>query len=205
MLFVATFLIEGAVRPHYSPRTMFVSALSLGPRGWIQITNFVLFGGLLLLFARGAVAPAFPDGKASRAGPQLLSLIALGLLFSGPCVMDPTGTALGNMTWHGIAHALLGALVFSLTPISCFVFWRRFRDDALWSALRTWTLAAGVLDVAAVALLRIATPRPPSPDNALTASAGAIQRAALITWLVWVVTLALAIRRRQGAEPSGRA
>jgi len=46
---------------------MYVSELSLGPRGWIQIVNFVVFGLLFLFFARG-VAAEFRQGKASKAG-----------------------------------------------------------------------------------------------------------------------------------------
>ena len=43
-LFVAVFSIEGALRPGYNALSTYVSALSLGPRGWIQIANFYLFG-----------------------------------------------------------------------------------------------------------------------------------------------------------------
>lgn len=35
------------------PASMYISALSLGPRGWIQITNFVAVGLLIILFAKG--------------------------------------------------------------------------------------------------------------------------------------------------------
>ena len=41
-LFVVTFTIEGCLRPGYRAREMFVSELSLGPRGWIQIANFIV-------------------------------------------------------------------------------------------------------------------------------------------------------------------
>ena len=45
-LFVGIFMLEGWVRPGYEPLKMYVSALSLGSRGWIQIVNFVGFGFL---------------------------------------------------------------------------------------------------------------------------------------------------------------
>ncbi len=48
VLFAATFTIEGWLRPGYNPNSMFVSELSLGPRGWIQILNFIVFGVLFL-------------------------------------------------------------------------------------------------------------------------------------------------------------
>ncbi|MGB8253138.1 MAG: DUF998 domain-containing protein, partial [Anaerolineaceae bacterium] len=66
-LFVAVFMIEGWLRPGYDPLSTFISTLSLGPRGWIQIINFILFGAFLLLFTR-AVAAEFPSKKASKGG-----------------------------------------------------------------------------------------------------------------------------------------
>ena len=57
-LFVAIFTLEGWYRPGYEPLKIYVSALSLGPRGGIQILNFILFGVLLFVFSRG-VAPEY--------------------------------------------------------------------------------------------------------------------------------------------------
>ena len=45
-LFVAIFMLEGWLRPGYNSRGMYVSELALGPRGWIQGVNFVVFGVL---------------------------------------------------------------------------------------------------------------------------------------------------------------
>jgi hypothetical protein len=127
-LFVAIFTIEGWLRPGYQPLKMYVSELSLGPRGWIQIANFIVLGVLLLAFARG-VAAEFRTGKASRSGPILLTIIAILFLVSGPLLMDPTGTPLNQVTVHGTIHGLAGGIIFLLMPISCFVFLRRFRAD----------------------------------------------------------------------------
>jgi hypothetical protein len=40
-LFVLVFTLEGWLRPGYDPLAMYVSALSLGPSGWIQITQLL--------------------------------------------------------------------------------------------------------------------------------------------------------------------
>jgi hypothetical protein len=143
-LFVAVFLVEGWIRPGYRPLAEYVSALSLGGRGWIQIFNFVIFGALLFGFTR-AVAAEFPSGKASRWGLILLTIIAIGYFFSGPFVMDPAGTPLAEATFHGTLHGILGAIVFLLMPITIFVFWRRFRSDPKWQFLQGWTLVLGIL------------------------------------------------------------
>jgi len=192
LVFTATFTVEGLLREGYDPRRMFVSALSLGPRGWIQIVNFLVLGATVFAFSRG-VAAALPDGKASRAGPMLLSIIAVCLFGSGPFVMDPMGTVREQMTTHGIVHGILGAIFFTLAPVTCFVFWRRFRTDEGWRSFRAGTLLAGIGITIAVVLQRIATPPPPAPSNALTSFSGLLQRTALITFLAWVFMFARAL------------
>jgi uncharacterized protein DUF998 len=134
-LFAAIFTIEGWLRPDYESLGMFVSELALGARGWIQVVNFIVFGVLFLVFTHG-VAAAFPDGKASRVGPILPTIIGISFLASGPFVMDPVTISQDQMSWHGKLHMnLFGALVFSMSPVSCFVFLRRFREDPKWRSL----------------------------------------------------------------------
>src|SRR5205823_12499417 len=52
-LFVIVFLIEEATRPGYSAWRHYVSQLSLGEGGWMQIANFLVCGLLSLCFALG--------------------------------------------------------------------------------------------------------------------------------------------------------
>ena len=112
-LFVAIFTVEGWLRPGYDARGMFVSELALGPRGWIQQVNFVVFGVLFLVFAQG-VAAEFREGRAARAGPVLLFIIGISFLASGFFAMDPASTPRDQLSWHGRLHNFFGALVFSL-------------------------------------------------------------------------------------------
>src|SRR5580704_6140199 len=53
LLFTAVYLIEGATRPGYDPWGQAISALSLGPGGWIQRVNFIVFGLLMIAAAAG--------------------------------------------------------------------------------------------------------------------------------------------------------
>jgi hypothetical protein len=172
-LFVATFTIEGWLRPGYDAIAMYVSALSLGPRGWIQILNFVVVGTLMLVFALE---------QRWRAGRILLAVIALGLIASGPFVMDPMNAPRAQMTPRGLAHQLLGAVVFSLMPVTCFVAWRRFRARAPRFAL--WSLAAAAIVFTALVLLKIAQLRFP-------AWLGLLERVAIDTFMLWLLTFAL--------------
>jgi hypothetical protein len=191
VLFVAVFTIEGWLRPGYNALGMYVSELSLGPRGSIQIVNFIIFGLLFLIFTR-AVANEFVDGKASKAGPILLTIIAFCFLISGPFVTDPGTIFTYQMSWHGILHGIFGALVFSLAPVSCFVFYRRFREDTKWKRLSSWTITACIIIVIAVIFMKIGQ----IPPSIINTNVGLIQRIALITYLSWIFTFALALFRK---------
>ena len=188
-VFLAVFMVEGWLRPGYDPLSIAVSELSLGPRGWIQIASFLVIGASFLVFARG-IAAEFKRGKASRAGPVLFAIIGLAILASGPFVIDPASTPRDQWSRHGTIHQLLGAIAFSLMPASCFVFWRRFCEDKKWQSLRWWTLAAGVIFVAAIVLMKVAQ-LDPIADNPVSPWMGLIQRVALITYFAWIAVVAL--------------
>ena len=193
-LFITVFTLEGWLRPGYDPRSTFISELSIGPRGWIQILNFIILGILFLVFTWG-LAAEFREGKASKSGPILLAIIGFSFLVSGPLVTDVAATPRDQMSLHGILHGIFGALVFSLSPVSCFVFWRRFRQDPKWAALQGWTLAAGIITTMAVILLSIATKLPVTP-NAFTPWNGLIQRMVIIPYLIWIFSFAYVLRKQ---------
>jgi hypothetical protein len=194
-LFVVAFTIEGWMRPGYTPSRMFVSELSLGPSGYLQIANFVVFGVLFLTFTR-AVAGEFRQERASRAGTILLTIIGACYLLSGPFVMDPATTPPDQMSWHGKLHAILGGLAFSLSPVSCFVFARQFRIDPRWRSFRISTIAAAVLITATIVLWKILPARPTAAPNVFNGWVGIFQRVALTSYLAWVFAFAMRIRRQ---------
>ncbi len=197
-LFVLVFLLEGALRPGYNALNTYVSALSLGPRGWIQIANFLLFGGLLLAFT-WALRGVFPSGKASRGGVILLAIIGIGYLASGPFVMDPMGTPLSEATWHGTTHGILGGIVFLLMPISIFVFLRRFRAEPRWQALATWTLVLGIICALADILFTFAS-KLPALQTVFVDWFGLIQRGVIVPFMLWLFIFALALQRAPAAN-----
>jgi Protein of unknown function (DUF998) len=192
-LFVAVFLLEGWIRPGYNPLAEYVSALSLGGRGWVQIVNFVIFGALLFGFTR-VVAAEFPNGKASRWGLILLTIIAIGYFFSGPFVMDPTNTPLAEATFYGTLHGILGAIVFLLMPITIFVFWRRFHSDPKWQFLQGWTLVLGII-CAAVDLYFSIVSKIPILLTSQSPWIGLIQRGVILPFMIWVFVFALGMTK----------
>jgi len=189
-VFTLSFLIQGFLRPGYDPLRMYVSELSIGPQGWIQIASFLFLGLGLFIFSMG-VRKFFPDGKASRAGFILLMVIALCYFASGSLVTDPLSMFDNQYSAQGMAHGVFGALVFSLSPACCFVFWRRFRIQPQWERLAAWTLLAGIFLVAVVALMKIAQPH----ASALNPWAGLIQRCSLVTFYAWICAFALKMRK----------
>jgi hypothetical protein len=127
-MFVLVFLLDGATRMGYDPVYHPVSALSLGDRGWIQITNLVVAGLLMIVFAVGLRRALYP-GQGAKWGPLLFGVFGLGLLFSGIFVMDPMqgyppGAPSGinsDVSWQHNVHDASGIVVFSSLPIACFV------------------------------------------------------------------------------------
>ncbi|MGH2364223.1 MAG: DUF998 domain-containing protein [Chloroflexota bacterium] len=82
LLFALAYSLEGATRPGYNPLRDTITALSLGPGGWMQIANFVLFGVLTALSAvawRASLAP----GRGAAAIPVLKGIMAGGLVLAG--------------------------------------------------------------------------------------------------------------------------
>ncbi len=72
ILFVGSFLIEGATRRGYDPVRLQVSYLSVGDQGWIQIANFCVSGVLAIFFAWG-LHQAVQSGRGSLLGPLLIA------------------------------------------------------------------------------------------------------------------------------------
>lgn len=188
VLFVSVFSVYGWLYPGYSPTRMFVSELSLGTYGWIQILNFVLTGALVLAFGRG-LAAHFTTGAASRTGPVLVQIIGVSLIASGPFTTDPS-SMLDQASVHGVVHGIFGALVFTFAPLSCFVFYRRFRRDADWRPLAGWTLANGVVLTVGIVVLKISQ----QPGSGLFEWKGLVQRVILVTFMTWIFTVATRLR-----------
>ena len=186
VLFILVFTLEGVYRTGYEPRAMYISELALGPRGWIQALNFIYLGLSILFFSRGV----FAEFKEKR-GNILFLIIGACIFGSGFFTMDPATTPPLEMSWQGILHTLLGAIVFLLTPISCFVFFTYFREEPRWQSLQWWTMVAGIIITAAVVMMAVGPNDPPAAPNVFNEWDGLIQRIALITYLSWQFFFAL--------------
>jgi len=189
-LFTLSFTVNGQLRPGYDPVKMYISELSIGPQGWIQIISFMLLGVAVFLFALGLRA-AFPTGRASRAGPVLFMIIAVCYFLSGPFVTDPAAMFDNQKSFHGIVHGILGAAVFSLSAAACFVLWRRFRSDTAWRPLSAFSLAAGVIMAILIVLMKIGQLK----EGPLQDWAGVVQRCCLMSSYAWIAAISFRLRK----------
>lgn len=188
---VAAFSLEGLLRPGYNPISMYVSELSLGPNGWQQMANFIITGALFCLFAL-AVSRRFTTGKSAKAGPISIAIIGVALIASGLFSTDPS-TIFNQITLHGFIHGVFGAIVFSFMPISCFIFYRRFRIQSHWKIFAQWTLAAAIFLVIGIVFLKISQ----NPQSILFSWKGLVQRAIIDTFMVWLFSFSLKLTRNK--------
>jgi hypothetical membrane protein len=206
LLCVTVFLIEGVTRPAYNPWRSWISELSLGDQGWINIANLTISGLLILGFAL-ALQRVFPSGPASRWGPRLVALFAVSLFLAGVFVIDPNGHYPPNIqptiSLHGIIHKIVAPLIFISSSAACFVVARRFATEWYGKRWVRYSRVTGVLIPTSfmigniLAGLDFAGILPNAPS-------GLFQRIALIGACIWLALLALHLLRRtylQGMTP----
>ncbi|HEX4216330.1 MAG TPA: DUF998 domain-containing protein [Candidatus Dormibacteraeota bacterium] len=189
ILFVVTFLIEGLTRPGYDARRQPVSALALGPGGWMQQANFVLTGILMLLFAAG-LGIGLRGLGGSPLAPLLVSVYAVGLIVAGVFVTDPVAGYPPDPppapSRHGRVHDLSAVFVFVPLFAACLVVGRLLAASgspawALYSLLIAIIIPVGVV-VAGLGF---------GGSTRLAAEAGIAQRIAIVAGWAWLALVAL--------------
>ena len=146
-LFFVVAVAQALTRPGFDLTRHYLSQLSAGEFGWLQMANFIVTGALYILCAT-AMARTLAPGRGATWGPRLIGLFGLGLLAAGCFSADPAngypaGAADGPLTWHGTIHgfAALGAGL-ALTAAT-FVFAARYV-----AMKRTgWAIATAVIGI----------------------------------------------------------
>ena len=185
-LFIAIFLIEGALRPGYNAMVQPVSALSQGSRGWIQQFNF--FSSFVLLFAASyGIYFAEPHFAYSFWAPFLIRIYALGLFGAGLFVTDSAplpalGEPARTKTRAGRLHDLFSLVVFVSLFIDTFVFARLFWHigATLWAV---YSAVTGVLYGAGFLIFARGFARP----GPLHQVAGFLQRITIAIGAFWLM------------------
>src|SRR5260370_18682280 len=110
ILFVLVFTLDGWWSPGYSPLSQSVSSLgTTGTSAWIQNTNFVVFGLLLIAFAIGF----FPLMREILGRERVWMSTLLFMLSGAGLVNDGFFTQDAVTTPHGLLHALGFLVIFA--------------------------------------------------------------------------------------------
>ena len=181
-VFVAVFLVDGFIHPAYNAVTDFVSELSRGELGWLQIANFLFLALSMLVFAAG-IRWGVRRGPGSAAGAVIFAIVGASLIVSGTFVTDAHTSAVKTTT--GMIHDLAALPVFGGVVAACFVFARRYHG-----AMRIYSIATGIFVVVSFVLIF-------AVGSALDII-GIMQRVTIIAGWTWITVLALLLR----AEPS---
>ncbi|SDE37299.1 DUF998 domain-containing protein [Glycomyces harbinensis] len=154
-LFVGAAIVQAATRDGFDPVVHPLSLLSLSGLGWIQITNFVV-SGLLIVAGAVGLRRALADGPGAKWTPRLFGIYGIALIWAGVFVADPSfGYPIGTpdgapaaLSWHGILHSFAPAGAGLTLIVACFVIARRFRRDGQ----TAWRISCYIVPVAYVAL-----------------------------------------------------
>jgi hypothetical membrane protein len=190
--FVVTFLVEGAIRPGYSPWRHAVSQLSLGPFGWVNTVAILLTGLALLAVAAGLRSAPVTDTGSTWA-PRLIGVTGVGFLLAGvfpiaPGLDYPPGT-LAQQTLSGLIHGLAITVAFGCLSAACFVMARRFAAEPAGRGWATYSTVSGLLVAAGYLATSVLT----GLDQAgvlAGAPAGLLQRVTIIAGFGWIILLA---------------
>jgi hypothetical membrane protein len=129
-LFFIVAFAQAFAHPGFDITRHYLSQLSSGDLGWIQMANFIVVGGLYVLCA-AAIGRVLSTGRGATWGPRLIGAFGVGLIAAGVFVADPangypTGYPPVEPTWHSMVHGLAAIGSGLLLTAAIFVFTARF-------------------------------------------------------------------------------
>lgn len=163
-----------------------ISALSLGPQGWIQILSFVLLGVAIIttvpvwriILANGSGRSAYPIITLI----QGLTFIVISFVPQDPAPgYDPEELHLTAPTLTGLIHLALAAIASGCSVTNLFIMATRFAGDPACQGWQKYTRLMAVLMIIAVAVYAVWS----TESNRF---AGTFERLAMIISLIWTFT-----------------
>jgi hypothetical protein len=198
-LFVVVILLDGATRPGYQPLHHWGSELSLGSRGWLQITNFIVTGVFTFLFAIGLRRVLRP-GKGAFAGPVLTAIFGICLVIAGVFSTDPVpgyppGNTISPHTLHGFVHNANALPTFAALALAPLVLLRRFAREPGWRGFMWYSLISGIITLAAFVLAIRAESIGQQTGHLATSLHGLWQRISIVLGFGWFSVLSVLMLR----------
>lgn len=152
--YIVVGLIQAFTRPGFDILRHDLSLLAIGDLGWIQITNLVASGLLVIAFALG-MRRVLRGGRGGIWGPLLVGVYGLGLIGAGFFTADPafgfppgTPADAHAISWHGLLHFITAGIGFLALIAACMVMARRFVSQSL-KGWATYSVVSGILFFAA--------------------------------------------------------
>ena len=191
VLFPIIYVIEGATRPGYNAWRQPMSALSLGPGGWIQQLNFFICGVSVLWLAvvwrrilkGGVCATWYPLIR----GIEGAGLLAIALFSQDPGYGYPPGTpgGPGPSTLGGTLHLVFTILIVNAMTFGLFVIARRFWKRPPWHGWAAFSVACGLLTMVCITFFGLAQ----NTHSLFAGYAGLFERLSTNADTIWSLVL----------------
>jgi uncharacterized protein DUF998 len=195
-VFLLIALIGGALRPDYDAWHQSISALSLGPAGWVQDLSFLLLGSALFgttpvwrrVLAGGVGAGAYPVLTALTG----LSLIVTAFVPQDPAPgYDPERLGYALPTTIGLIHLAAAGVGAAASCAALFVMASRFATLPDWRAWVAPSRLAALLTISSVIIYAVWSLQP-------TGLAGTFERLVVVIPGIWGWAL---VRRLSAGAP----
>jgi Protein of unknown function (DUF998) len=170
-LFPIIYVLEGATRPGYDAWRQTISALTLGPGGWIQQLDFALCG-VSVLWMAFVWRKILKGGVCATWYPIIRGIEGLGLIAIAILIQDPLHTV--------FLVVIVNAMCFGL-----FVIARRFWKQPLWRGWVTFSVACGLWPMVVMPIFGIAL----NTHGVLSGYAGLFERLATNADTIWSLVL----------------
>ena len=197
LLFTVVAVFHSLFRSDHSLVALPISALAVGPSGWVQDVNFVICGVLLLAYPIGLHLEV-PQTRWGVVGPALLVVSGAGLVLAG---VFPAVDASGNLTYDSLGHTVASFMAFLGTGGGFIVMSRRLGGDPSWRNLSTYTLGSGI---AMVVLIFAFGALAEEPGALLHPWIGLFQWVVVAVWITCTVVLCLRLLRVTRAADAPR-
>jgi len=170
-LFPIIYVLEGATRPGYDAWRQTISALTLGPGGWIQQLDFALCG-VSVLWMAFVWREILKGGVCATWYPIIRGIEGLGLIAIAIITQDPLHTV--------FLVVIVNAMCFGL-----FVIARRFWKQPLWRGWATFSVACGLWPMVVMPIFGVAL----NTHGVLSGYAGLFERLATNADTIWSLVL----------------
>ncbi len=186
MLFMVISLVAGATRDGFDAWHQSVSALSLGPGGWVHQINMIVLGAVILatvvvwrrILAGGRGETMYPV----LTGIAGVSIVVCGFVRQDPAPgYDPARLALTGPTPLGLVHLFAAAVGVACLALGLVVMASRFTDDPHWRGWAAYSRIMALLIVVCVTIYAIWSTQP-------SGFAGSFERVAIVLTPIWGLT-----------------